>query len=99
MSTPREPARKEAAVRGRIGAYSRWAFTDDRLAATAPARNAFNSRFEKLVDPEGRLTPRERSLRAEWARKAYFTRLAYLSAKARRKRRDGRERRTRDNLR
>ena len=77
--------RRDAALRGRIGAYSRWAATDDRVAATAPARKAINSRFEKLVDPESTLTPRERSLRAEWARKAYFTRLAYLSAKARRK--------------
>jgi len=37
---------------------------------------------------EGRLTPSGRSLRAELARKAHFTRLAHLSAKARRDRPD-----------
>jgi len=50
---------------------------------TGPARAAFNDRFEREVDPEGVLSPSERARRADFARKAYFTRLAYRSARAR----------------
>lgn len=40
---------------------------------TAPARKAFMSRFEREVDPEGVLDPKERAKRAEHAKSAYFT--------------------------
>ena len=43
------------------------------------------SRFEREVDPEGVLDPRERARRAEHAKKAYFIRLAAASSKARAK--------------
>jgi hypothetical protein len=69
---------------GRLGAHTRWAHESDRSAATAPARRAFDARFEREVDPEGVLPPGERARRAESARKAYFTRLALKSAQARR---------------
>lgn len=46
------------------------------------------ARFETQVDPEGRLSPAERSRRAEHARKAHFKRLALKSAQARRKSRE-----------
>jgi len=68
---------------GRIGAYQRWAFTEDRRAATAAARAAFLDRFSREVDPRGTLPPAERARRAAFARKAHMTRMAYLSAKAR----------------
>ncbi len=68
----------------RLGAHESWAHTPDRSARTAPAREAFNDRFEREVDPERVLPPEERARRAEHARKAYFTRLALASAKARR---------------
>ncbi len=42
-------------------------------------------RFEREVDPDGELTPAERTTRAEHARKAYFTRLSLKSAQARRR--------------
>jgi len=77
--------RGEASLRARIASFSRWAMTSDRTAATAAARSSFESRFEKMVDPEGKLPVEERAKRAECARKAHFTRLAYLSAKARRR--------------
>lgn len=76
-------------LRAEIAAYSRWAMTDDRAAATAPARKAALDRFEKQVDPEGTLTPAERAKRAESARKTYFRQLAFKSAKARRRRAGG----------
>ena len=72
-----------ARLRARIGAFSRWAVTADPTSATAPARSAFNARFDREVDPDGVLPAAERARRAECARKAYFIRLAYLSVKAR----------------
>ncbi|HEV2779108.1 MAG TPA: hypothetical protein VGX25_06855 [Actinophytocola sp.] len=73
---------------GRLGAHTSWANTDDRSARTAPARAAFLDRFEREVDPDGQLDPRERGIRAEHARKAYFTRLSLRSAKARARRKN-----------
>lgn len=66
-------------------AHERWSKTGDTAAATKPARDAFNARFERQVDPESRLEPTERARRAAHARKAYFKRLAAKSAAARAK--------------
>lgn len=57
---------------GRVGAYRKWRNTEDRTAATEPAREKFNARFEKFADPEA-------------ARRAYYAELALRSAQARRK--------------
>ncbi len=73
----------QARLRAKIAAYSRWALTADPTSATAPARSAFNARFDREVDPDGVLPAAERARRAEYAKKAYMARLAYLSAKAR----------------
>lgn len=67
-------------------AYTRWANTDDRSMATWPARKAFEDKFDREVDPEGKLTPKERAKRAGFARKAYYQRLAMKSVQARRRR-------------
>jgi hypothetical protein len=75
---------RERTLRARMAAYilhSRY----DSKELTAPARRAFNDRFEKQVDPDGTLPPAERQRRAEAAKKAYFTRLALKSARARRR--------------
>ncbi|WP_084143610.1 hypothetical protein [Amycolatopsis taiwanensis] len=61
----------------------RWSQCDDRAAATAPARAAFNDRWERQVDPDAVLEPHERAIRAEHAKKAHFTAMAMKSAKAR----------------
>ena len=73
---------QEMARRGRIGAYARLARHDAR-ELTAPARSAFLGRFEEQVDPERVLPAEERQRRAEYAKKAYFSRLARASAIAR----------------
>ncbi|MDQ1304506.1 MAG: hypothetical protein QG671_333 [Actinomycetota bacterium] len=73
------------ALRSRIGGHAKWAKEPDRSAATAKARRAQLDRFDKQVDPDGVLTPQERAKRAESARKEYYTRLAFLSAQARRR--------------
>ena len=75
----------ERSLRARIAALERWAHTANRTAATAAARTAFDGRFEREVDPDGQLSAEERARRAGFARRAYFARLALLSAKARRR--------------
>jgi hypothetical protein len=66
-----------ASLRARIAAHSRWATCDDRREATSKARAAFMDRFERQVDPEGKLAPAERAKRAANARSAHFAKLAY----------------------
>jgi hypothetical protein len=73
-------------MRARLAAHTSWARTVDRTARTSAARRAFMDRFELEVDPDGVLLPAERARRADSARKAYFTKLAYRSARARRNR-------------
>lgn len=68
--------------RARIGAHAQHAKHDARQT-TAAARAAADQRFEDEVDPDRVLPEDERARRAAHARSAYFTRLAYQSAKAR----------------
>lgn len=76
---------RDMALRGRIGALKLHS-THDSREITAPARRAFLARFEAQVDRDGTLPPAERARRAEYAKKAYFTRLSLKSAQARRRR-------------
>lgn len=66
-----------------IAAEASWAKTQDRSARTKHARDAFLARFERLVDPEGKLPADERHRRATHARRAHMLRLAKRSAQAR----------------
>jgi hypothetical protein len=79
----RELNPSERSLRARLAAYAKHGQSDGR-AATAKARTAFLARFELEADPEGVLPLDERRRRAERLRKAYFTRLALASARARR---------------
>lgn len=72
----------ERSLRARIGAYRMHALHDPR-ETTRTARAAFARRFLDDVDPHRRLPEPERLRRAEAARRAYFTRLAYLAARRR----------------
>lgn len=76
----------ESTLRGRLGAHALHAKVTDPAGHTAAARKAFLDRFEREVDPDGVLTTTERARRAQHARKAYFTRLALASARARSRR-------------
>ncbi len=71
------------ALLGSIGAHSLHAKYDPR-ETTRAARAAFLDRFEREADPDGVLSPDERSRRASHLKKAYFLRLAKKSAEARR---------------
>ena len=76
---------EQRVLNSRIAAYSLHSKYDSR-ELTAPARDKFMARFENEVDPDRVLPQAERKRRAEHAKKAYFTRLAYKSAKARKRR-------------
>ena len=73
----------ERTQRARLAAHVLHSKYDSR-ELTRPARDKFNQRFLNEVDPEHVLSEAERERRAEHARKAYFTRLAFKSAVARR---------------
>ncbi len=73
----------ERSLNARLAAHALHAQRDSRQT-TANGRAAFLARFDREVDPDGVLEPEERRRRAEQARRAYFTRLALASAKARR---------------
>jgi len=87
-STPSTPA--ERSMHARLAAHALHAQVD-ATQHTARARKAFLDRFEREVDPDGVLEPKERARRAGHARKAYFIKLALQSAAARRKGRDPKE--------
>ena len=81
---PLTPA--ERSLRARLAVHTSWAQTTDRSARTAPARRAAVQRFERQVDPDGRLKPAERTRRAEQAMRAHMAGLALRSAQTRRRR-------------
>jgi hypothetical protein len=75
----------ERAMRARIAAFALHAKRDPR-ETTRAGREAFLTRFDHEVDPEGTLPEAERRRRAEAAKRAYFTALALRSARSRRRR-------------
>jgi hypothetical protein len=81
---PKQSTNHDPSVIARIGAHALHAKYDAR-ETTKAGRTEFLKRFEKEVDPEGVLEPRERKTRAEHARKAYFTKLGRKSGLARRR--------------
>lgn len=89
MSAQPNLSPSERSQRAKLASHVSWARTPDPSARTEPGRRTFLSRFEDEVDPNRELPESERIRRAEHARKAYFTRLAFASAKARRKAAEG----------
>lgn len=82
--SPEGIARRRTA--SRIANHTRWAHEGDRAAATAPARAAFDRRFEDEVDPDHSIRvsdPAGFAKRVGNAKSAYFTRLAQKSAETR----------------
>jgi len=73
----------ERVLRARMGAYALHAKYDAK-ETTRAARTAFLERFEREVDPTNTLPDAERRRRATAARRAYSTRLALASVRARR---------------
>lgn len=73
------------ALWGRLGAHTLHAHHDPAVTTSA-ARRKFLDRFEQEADPDGVLPADERARRARHLRIAHMTRLALLSAEARRRR-------------
>jgi truncated hemoglobin YjbI len=73
---------KLAAMHGRIGGL-RLAARSDPHAMTQPARDAWLATFERQADPDGILTPAERSRRAALLRRARMTELSIRGRRAR----------------
>jgi hypothetical protein len=80
MSDPLTPS--ERVLRARLAAHVSHSRHDPK-ERTRAARHKFDERFVNEVDPNRVLPQAERDRRAGHARKAYFTRLALLSARAR----------------
>jgi hypothetical protein len=78
-----DPTPTERSLRARLAAHAMHARHDARQT-TMNGRAAFLARFEREVDPESALDPKERQRRAEHARRVYFARLQLAAAKARR---------------
>jgi hypothetical protein len=74
----------ERSLRARLAAHTMHARHDARDTTTA-ARAAFLAPLRGRGRPQQQPLPEERRRRAEHARRAYFTRLALASAKARRR--------------
>ena len=79
------PAERERA--GRLGAYVSWANTPNRTTRTAPARQGFEARFDRMViEKHGVLPPEEHAKCAAAFRAAYFAELTLKSLRSRKKR-------------
>lgn len=70
-------------INKRIAAEISWSRTWDRSERTRPGREAFLKRFEREVDPHGKLPSDERNRRAEHAKRAYMLNLAKRAVAAR----------------
>lgn len=81
------PARNpdERSLVARIAAAERWGRTDDRVAATAPARAGLRAKFARIVDPDGTLPDDERERRIDSLHQAHMLRMS-LAAKVSRAR-------------
>lgn len=74
----------ERTLRARQAAHESWANTDDPSARGRKGADGLLARFEREIDPDGKLDPADRRRRAEHKRQAHMTALAFKAAKARR---------------
>jgi hypothetical protein len=82
--TRRNPTPAEMTLRGKKGAHGLHSKYDSRELTNA-GRKASWDRFEKEVDPEGKLPEAERLRRAEHARRAFYVGMALKSVQARKR--------------
>lgn len=81
MAASKNLTPEQKSLRGRIAARSRWA-KEDPKANAARGQAGLRAKFEREVDPDGVLPVAERQRRAESARKAHMSRLAFKVSKA-----------------
>jgi hypothetical protein len=71
---------EQRALRSRAAAFALHA---QGGTSTTAGTQAFLARFEREVDPDGVLSPEERSRRASFARRSYMARLALKASRSR----------------
>lgn len=76
----------ERSLRARAAAFALHAAGG---TSTKAATAAFIARWDRVVDPEGKLDPAERARRAHWALRAHMSALSFKSSRARRARHGG----------
>lgn len=77
---------RDRSVVAQIAAAERWGRTNDRTAATAPARAGLRARFAREADPNGVLDPIELERRIDHLMRAHMLRMSRAAAAARRAR-------------
>lgn len=78
------PAQRSlAASIGSLTNWSRLTSPEARRAATATARAAMRSKWEREADPDGVLPPKELEAAVDRLKKAHYRRMALASARAR----------------
>jgi hypothetical protein len=80
---------KERSLRGYIAAKTRESLGGYSADTGKRGQAGLLAKFEQQVDPNGELTPEERTRRAEAARAAHMALLSFKSARARSERRNG----------
>ena len=78
-------SRDERVLIARIAAARRWGKTTDNVNATQPARQGLQAKFEREADPDGKLSPAERSMRAKHLMRAHMLSMSLKAKQARRK--------------
>jgi len=73
---------EQRSMRARVAALTRWSKEDPQHTANR-GQAGLLARFEREVDPDGKLAPAERRRRAEALRRAHMARLALRSSQAR----------------
>jgi hypothetical protein len=74
---------EQRSLRARLAAETRWSKTSDRVAATAPARQAWADRWETQVDPNSVLPPAERKRLAKNAMRAHMLKMSLSASRKR----------------
>jgi hypothetical protein len=72
-----------SSAQARAAAHSSWAKTPDRAARTAAGREAAVARFEREVDPDGRMTAGDRRKAAVNAQRAHIYAMSQKGVDAR----------------
>lgn len=76
MSTP-----VSRRAHAQVAAHTRWATTDDRQAATAPARRGLEAKWAREIDPTGVMQPTELNRRIASMRAAHMAKMRLARAK------------------
>src|SRR4051812_24229188 len=78
-----DPPTVARSLAARIAAHERWARTQDRTSATAPAREGLRLKFAREIDPDGNLGGPELEERIDQRMRAHMLRMSLAAKSAR----------------